>query len=204
VAVCPTGIDIRDGAQLECIQCALCIDACNDIMRKVNRPLHLIAYDSIAGEEAAAGAAVHKVRFLRGRTLLYAGLISGVGLLMLVAVLLRSTLEINVLHERNPAFVRLSDGSVRNAYVVKILNKRHEPREFRLQAKGLPEAQLAIAGGAGHALRVDTDDLRDFRVLVTVPASQLWRLETAPTPFTLVVTDIASGQANERRTHFQR
>ena len=48
VAVCPTGIDIRDGSQLECIQCALCIDACNDIMQKVGRPTNLIAYDTVA------------------------------------------------------------------------------------------------------------------------------------------------------------
>ena len=54
VAVCPTGIDIRDGSQLECIQCALCIDACDDIMGKVGRPRGLIAYDTIAGQEAAA------------------------------------------------------------------------------------------------------------------------------------------------------
>src|SRR5262245_54548494 len=205
VAVCPMGIDIRDGAQLECIQCALCIDACNDIMHKVERPLHLIAYDSIAGEEAAAGGGVHKVRFLRARTLLYAGLISGVAVIMLAGVLLRSNLEINVLHERNPAYVILSDGSVRNAYTVKILNKRHEPREFRLEAKGLPEAQLALAGSSGPGvLRVDTDDLRDFRVLVTVPAPALARLTASPTPFRLVVTDVASGQASERTTHFQR
>jgi cytochrome c oxidase accessory protein FixG len=205
VAVCPMGIDIRDGAQLECIQCALCIDACNDIMRKVERPLHLIAYDSIAGEEAAAGGAVRKVRFLRARTLVYAGLIAGVGAIMLAGVFLRSNLEINVLHERNPAFVRLSDGSIRNAYTVKILNKRHEPRLFRLQTQGLPEAQLSIAGnGEAAALRVDTDDLREFRVLVTVPAPALSRLETSPTSFRLVVTDVASGQANERTTHFQR
>jgi cytochrome c oxidase accessory protein FixG len=205
VAVCPMGIDIRDGAQLECIQCALCIDACNDIMRKVDRPLHLIAYDSIAGEEAAAGGVVRKVRFLRARTLVYAGLIAGVGAIMLAGVFLRSNLEINVLHERNPAFVRLSDGSIRNAYTVKILNKRHEPRLFRLQTQGLPEAQLSIAGeGEAAALRVGTDDLREFRVLVTVPAPVLSRLETSPTSFRLVVTDVASGQANERTTHFQR
>ena len=57
VAVCPTGIDIRDGSQLECIQCALCIDACNEIMSKVGRPRGLIAYDTIANQEAAAKGA---------------------------------------------------------------------------------------------------------------------------------------------------
>ena len=58
VVVCPTGIDIRDGSQLECIQCGLCIDACNEIMDKVGRPRGLVAYDTVAKQAAkAAGAA---------------------------------------------------------------------------------------------------------------------------------------------------
>ena len=71
VAVCPTGIDIRDGSQLECIQCALCIDACDDIMDKVGRPRGLIAYDTIAQSGERAGPR----RFpsvLRPRVILYA------------------------------------------------------------------------------------------------------------------------------------
>jgi cytochrome c oxidase accessory protein FixG len=206
VAVCPMGIDIRDGAQLECIQCALCIDACNDIMRKIDRPANLIAYDSIAGQQAAANGQSCKVQFVRSRTLLYAGLIAVVGSIMLAGVFLRSTLEINVLHERNPASVMLSDGSIRNAYTVKILNKRHEPREFRLHLTGLPEGRLSIAGGVdADRLRVNTDDLRELRVFVTVPAAAASQLsKPAPTPFKLVVTDVASTAANTRATHFQR
>src|SRR5215468_12450948 len=205
VAVCPTGIDIRDGSQLECIQCALCIDACNDIMRKIDRPLELIAYDTIKEQEAAALGRTANVQLLRARTLLYAGLIAGVSAIMLAGVLLRTTLDINVLHERNPPFVMLADGSLRNAYTVKILNKRNEPRAFRLAAKGLPQAGLAIAGGGDpKSLGVDTDDVRDFRVLVTVPATAVSQLDRRLTPFQLVVTDAASGQVTERTTQFQR
>src|SRR5215468_11906864 len=109
VAVCPTGIDIRDGSQLECIQCALCIDACNDIMTRIGRPRNLIAYDTIAGRQAAANGLDSNVRLLRTRTLLYGGLIALVAVIMLAAVLLRSTVEINILHDRNPPFVLLSD-----------------------------------------------------------------------------------------------
>ena len=86
VAVCPTGIDIRDGSQLECIQCALCIDACNDIMGKIGRPRGLIAYDTIAGQEAAAKGGAAPLQLVRARTLLYAGLIGLVGAIMLVAL----------------------------------------------------------------------------------------------------------------------
>jgi hypothetical protein len=74
-----------------------------------------------------------------------------------------------------------------------------------LAAEGLPEAHIAIPGGGdAGSLAVDTDDVRDFRVLVTVPAAAAARLQRGRTPFQLVVTDAASGQINERTTHFQR
>jgi len=203
VAVCPTGIDIRDGSQLECIQCALCIDACNDIMDKVGRPRGLIAYDTIAGQEAAARGGTAPLQIVRTRTLLYAGLIFLVGGIMLAAWLNRTTLEINVLHDRNPPYVLLSDGGVRNAYTVKILNKLHEPREFALDVRGLEQARLAIVGvDAGAAVRVTTDDLRELRVLVTLAGSALTQLEGASTSFALVVRDMASGQETARATQF--
>jgi polyferredoxin len=200
------GIDIRDGAQLECIQCALCIDACNDIMGKIDRPPNLIAYDTIARQDAATKGQTCGVQFLRPRTLLYAGMIALVGSIMLVAVLLRTTLEVNVLHERAPAFVLLSDGGIRNAYIVKILNKRHEPRDFRLDLAGFSNASLSIAGGVdAQKIRVNTDDLRELRVFVTMTAGAAAALRnTAPTPFTFVVTDIASNTVSTRATHFQK
>jgi len=205
VVVCPTGIDIRDGSQLECIQCALCIDACNDIMGKIGRPRGLIAYDSIAGQGAAASGGVAPLRLIRGRTLLNAGLIGLVGAIMVVALINRTTLEVNVLHDRNPPYVLLSDGAVRNGYTVKILNKLHEPREFALAVTGLAQAKLAIVGmDAGASVRVTTDDLRELRVLVTVPAEELARLESAGTPFALVVRDLASGHETARITQFQK
>ena len=83
VAVCPTGIDIRDGSQLECIQCALCVDACNDIMGKIGRPPNLIAYDTVAKQEATAKGVHEPLHIVRPRTLLYAGLFALVGLIML-------------------------------------------------------------------------------------------------------------------------
>lgn len=205
VAVCPMGIDIRDGSQLECIQCALCIDACNEIMSKVGRPQNLIAYDTIAGQEAAAKGLTSSVQLIRGRTLLYAGLIALVGAVMLAGVFLRNTVEINILHDRNPPFVLLSDGSVRNAYTVKILNKLHEPRVFSLQARELPGALLSIVGSDNDGkVRVSTDDLREVRVLITLPATAAARLERKSSSFLMVVTDVISLDANERTTHFQR
>jgi hypothetical protein len=94
---------------------------------------------------------------------------------------------------------------VRNAYTVKILNKMHEPRTFGLRTQGLPGALLTIVGSNGDGtIRVGTDDLREVRVLVTVPVSYLARQAPAATRFAMIVTDVASRHSNERITHFQR
>ena len=124
---------------------------------------------------------------------------------MLVALLNRSTLEINVLHDRNPPYVLLSDGGIRNGYTVKILNKLHQPREFTLEVRGLPNAQLAILGvEPGAKIRVTTDDLREVRVFVTVPREALARIAEAITAFALVVRDAQSGVDIARTTRFQK
>jgi cytochrome c oxidase accessory protein FixG len=206
VAVCPAGIDIRDGSQLECIQCALCIDACDEVMDKIDRPRGLIAYDTPAKREANARGEHEAIQLIRPRTMLYAGLFALVGAIMLAAWLNRSILEVNVLPDRNPGYVRLSDGSVRNGYSVKILNKLHEPRRYRLSVDGLPDASINIVGlgpGEDDAITVRTDDLRELRVFVTVPRARIDRGQVAQTPFSFIVEDIASGTKTQRATRFQ-
>jgi polyferredoxin len=174
-------------------------------MGRIGRPRNLIAYDTIAGQEAAAEGRTAPLRIMRARTLLYAGLIAVVGGVMLVALANRSTLEINVLHDRNPPYVLLSDGSVRNGYTVKVLNKLHESREFELAAHGLPGARLSIVGiEEGVRIRVRTDDLRELRVLVTLPAAEVMHIDAVTTTFSLVVRDAASGHATARVTQFQK
>jgi cytochrome c oxidase accessory protein FixG len=204
VAVCPTGIDIRDGSQLECIQCALCIDACDDIMGKIGRPKGLIAYDTIANQEALACGKTAPLQMIRPRTMLYAALIAVVGLVMLVALNFRTTLEVNVLHDRNPPFVLLSDGGVRNGYVIKVLNKLHEPHTYRLEVRGLPEARLSILGlEANPEVTVATDDLRELRVYVTLIKDKLTSVGDS-TPISFVVRDLVSGHEVTRKSLFQK
>ena len=205
VVVCPAGIDIRDGSQLECIQCALCIDACNEIMGKIGRPRGLIDYETIAKKEAKAKGEHEPHKIIRSRTLLYAGLFAVVGLVMLAGWLARTTLEVNVLRERNPSFVLLSDGAIRNGYTVKILNKLHEPREFTLLAIGLPGARLSVVGieGSDVRIKVPTDALRELRVYISVPAAEVSRLDRASTPFTIAVRDAGSAKETSRKTTFE-
>jgi cytochrome c oxidase accessory protein FixG len=207
IAVCPTGIDIRDGGQLECIQCALCIDACNEIMTKVGRPRGLIGYSTIAQQEAAAAGRSVPVRIVRARTMLYAGMFGLVGAILLGAWLMRTVLEINVISDRNPPYVRLSDGSIRNGFTVKILNKVHEPRTFEIAIKGLEGAQLTAVGldpGAKPRVVVATDDLRELRMLVTVPPSLAARLSGSSTDFHFVITDVAEKREATRLVRFQK
>ena len=206
VAVCPAGIDIRDGSQLECIQCALCIDACDDIMTRISRPRGLIDYTTPAQQSAVASAGHVPVQVVRARTLLYAGLLCLVGLVLLAAWSRRSVLEVNVIHERTPPYVRLSDGSVRNRYTVKLLNKLHTPRIFSIAVSGVANARLAVIGiedAARDGVAVPTDDLREIKVLVTAPADDVRMLAGATVPLTITVTDRETGRAAQRLTSFQ-
>ena len=170
VAVCPTGIDIRDGQQIECIGCSLCVDACNQTMRRVGRPAGLIRWDTLASQQAKdSGKAGVPWRPVRSRTVLYALLLSVAGAAMLAAFALRTDTELTVQRDRSPNFVRLSNGDIRNAYTVKILNKRQQEQVFELALEGLPGARLGFVGDDGR-LAVHPDAVGTFRVLVTLPA----------------------------------
>ena len=196
VAACPMGIDIRDGQQLECITCALCIDACDDVMDRLKRPQGLIGYASLAGEvRAAQGATTRLIRPIRPRTIAYFTLWCLVGLIMLYALLTRADVDINVLHDRNPVFVRLADGSIRNAYTIKVLNKQHATRSFHIAVEGLKYPAIHVVGAtsilnAVPVMTVDPDDVQAFRVLVSVTASNVHRDSS---DIVFVISDINGG-----------
>ncbi len=207
VAVCPMGIDIRDGPQLECIQCALCIDACNDIMSKVDRPPNLISYDTYRNLQAATHGSKAELRLLRPRTLLYAALIVFVSGLMLWALTSRAVVQLNVLHDRTPLYVKLSDGSIRNTFTVKIISKRYEPRTFSLKLEGLPDAKLSVLGLEATdppQITVAPDTLRELRAYVTVGRQSLPRLAPQRQPFQFMVQDLADGTTAVRESEFRR
>ncbi len=131
VQVCPTGIDIRAGLQLECIGCSACIDACDTIMDKVGRPRGLVRYDSMRG---LAGKAT---RWVRPRTLLYSGLLS-LGVVVF-------GLSLTKLHDVTVSVTRMgdqayyvSDGILRNQYQVRVATKRNRETTFRVDVAGLP------------------------------------------------------------------
>jgi len=192
VAVCPMGIDIRNGQQLECITCALCIDACDDVMAKVNQPAGLIAYASIAGEARRQQGENVGIRMARARVLFYFLLWAGVGMIMLISLLSRVDLDINVLRDRNPLFVALSDGRIQNGYTFKILNKSSKTRLLILSIEGLPGARLKVVGSenitdtATPYFTVESDRVRSYRLFVSAPKEIL---SASSTDIRFVLTD---------------
>lgn len=195
VTVCPTGIDIRNGQQLECINCGLCIDACNHVMDKIGRPRGLIALDTLANlEQRTAGIdPAPKIRIWRPRVFVYMALWAGVGLIMLVTLLTRANLDLTVQRDRNPLFVTLSDGSIRNGYTFHLINKKHVDRQVVLSIEGLPGARLMVLN-TGEApapvLTLGPDAVTAERIFVTVPRGAI---AADSTDFRFVLRDPVSG-----------
>lgn len=177
VTACPMGIDIRDGAQLECINCGLCIDACDEVMVRVDRPQGLIAYDTDAAVEARAAGKPAVYRLLRPRTALYALALTLLAGLMAWGLTHRAALDLHVLRDRNPVFVRLHDGAVRNGYTLKIANRGLTPISVLVYFDGPAGAKLTTpgAGSSPGPLRVSlpANEVRALRLFITLPPHAL-------------------------------
>ena len=172
VNVCPMGIDIRNGQQLACITCGLCIDACNDVMDRIGKPRDLIGYLALTDEtrerEGKAPKSVWKHVF-RARTIVYTSLWAFVGIALVVALFVRSDIELNVSPVRNPTFVTLSDGAIRNTYDLRLLNKHGEDRYFALSATSEATFVLALESVDGLRVLVPADSIMTQRLYVTAP-----------------------------------
>ncbi|WP_224816147.1 cytochrome c oxidase accessory protein CcoG [Hasllibacter sp. MH4015] len=169
VNVCPVGIDIRDGQQMECITCALCIDACDDIMEKIGAERGLIDYVALT-DEANERAGKSKVpvwrHILRPRTLIYTALWSLIGIGLVVALFMRTEIDITVAPVRNPQFVTLSDGSIRNTYDVRIRNMGSEDATFHVSLVSDNVLQVALEGTPNLTVDVPADETLLQRVYV--------------------------------------
>lgn len=173
VNVCPVGIDIRDGQQLECITCALCIDACDDIMDKIGKPRGLIDYMALTDEtRERAGQEPKPIikHILRPRTILYTTLWALVGLGLVFALFIRPEIDMTVAPVRNPTYVTLSDGSIRNSYDLRLRNKNGDDRPFEISLTSEQELVISVGGTDGAVVVVPADETLLQRVFVTAPA----------------------------------
>jgi cytochrome c oxidase accessory protein FixG len=172
VNVCPMGIDIRDGQQMECITCGLCIDACDEVMDRIGKPRGLIDYLALSDEVSErAGKEPIPVwkHVFRPRTMLYTFLWAGIGVGLIVALFLRTDIDMSISPIRNPTFVVLSDGTIRNTYDIRLRNMSPEPRPFFLSVAENPSIQLSIQGVQGQMVMVSADEQLSQRVYLTAP-----------------------------------
>ncbi|AWK87714.1 cytochrome c oxidase accessory protein CcoG [Azospirillum thermophilum] len=204
VHVCPTGIDIRNGPQLACIGCGLCVDACNDVMARIGRPGDLVRFDTLNAQVARTAGESPKFKLIRPRTIIYSLILLVVGGAMVAGLVFKPALDVNILRDRAPLFVQLSNGDLQNAYTIKILNMTREPRDYRLEFTGLAGASLSVAGAEGAAgqtatVHADPDSVATHRILVRVPRGNVTRPST-DTEF--ILTPLGGGSPVRHGTVF--
>jgi cytochrome c oxidase accessory protein FixG len=153
VATCPTGIDIRDGLQMECIGCAQCVDACDTVMDKLGKPRGLVGYSS---EERLAGL---PVRLLRVRTIIYPAILVVVAGLLVAGVATKASTDITVERISGSTFTELPDGSISAQARIKIENESETRKQYT----------VAIAAGADVKLRSQPTWDVDARKTMTLP-----------------------------------
>ena len=196
VNVCPAGIDIRDGQQMECITCALCIDACDDVMAKIGKPRGLIDYLALSDQEAEAKGKPAKPiwqHVLRARTVLYTTLWALIGFGLVFALFIRADIEMTVAPVRNPTFVTLSDGTIRNIYDIRLLNKHGVDREFHLSLSSDEILRIELEGTSQRVVTVPANEQLLQRVYVSArpgdPAASMDRVDLR-----FWVEDVVSGE----------
>ena len=139
VAVCPTGVDIRESALQEgCIMCGVCIDACDTVMEKIDKPKGLIRY---ASENEMQGQIQPKL-LKRPRVIIYLAISVASILAIIYGLANIPALEMHVVHERQPLYVKMSDGSIQNTYTIKILNKLPEALDVKVTIEGVAGADI--------------------------------------------------------------
>ena len=197
VAVCPMGIDIRDGQQLACITCALCIDACDAVMEKIGKPRGLIDYLALSDEKREVAGLPPKPiwqHVFRPRVLVYFILWAGIGAGLIWALFARPEIDFNVSAVRNPLYVTLADGSIRNTYDFRLRNKHGEEHPFRisLTADDVP-LRIRLEGTDDLVTYVPGDSTREQRVFV-IARKDSPAAKADKTPLRFWVEDVLTGE----------
>ncbi len=162
VAVCPQGIDIRNGFQLECIACGACIDACNDVLGRLGHD-GLIRYDSMAKQKGS------RTRWLRPRTLAYGGLLGSLAAALVALLMARASFEAAVARAPGSLFTVDGDGWLRNTYIMRITNNdpSTDSIPFSVRVTGLPDAQVTVPD-----TRLASTESRSFVLVIRVPVKE--------------------------------
>lgn len=164
VQVCPTGIDIRNGLQYECIACGACIDACDSVMDRIGYPRGLVRYTTQNAVDGKTSTV------LRPRVLAYGALLGLIFAGWLYGVFNRTPLIVDVLRDRNALYRVAADGAIENAYTLKLVNKDGQPRRYRVELRG-PDA-LSLAG-APLEVDVAAEQVANLPVTLRAEASKV-------------------------------
>jgi polyferredoxin len=155
----------------------LCIDACDDVMGRIGLPPRLIAYDTDANVARRKAGRKARFRFVRPRTVFYAAIIVLVSAIMVTGLSTRQTIALDVLRDRNPNYVVLSDGAIRNGYTLKLMNRTGSTRDLYLAIAGVRPRRVVLIGLGDVTLpvrlSVDADKVRSVRLLLTVAPRDL-------------------------------
>ncbi|MFO1319820.1 MAG: cytochrome c oxidase accessory protein CcoG [Burkholderiales bacterium] len=142
VQVCPTGIDIREGLQYECIGCAACIDGCDQVMDKMGYPRGLIRYSTENAVKEHLGRQGIIRRVLRGRVILYTTILMVVTVAAIVTLLNRVPVKVDVIRDRTPMMADNADGRIENVYRLQLMNTDETARRFTIVVSGMDDLRL--------------------------------------------------------------
>jgi len=180
VAVCPTGVDIRKGQQFGCITCGICIDACDSVMDKIKKPRGLIRYASLY---EFAGKQLPPV-WRRPRVLVYSGIMGFAGAMIIWGLISMSPIDLKALHERAPLFVQMSDGSIQNKWVLKIVNKSNQPMRAAISVTGFDGLSYEVGR---QSLDIQAGNVGSTDLFVKIPRKLL---KDVNTPIIIKVVDL--------------
>jgi len=143
VQVCPTGIDIRDGLQYQCIGCAACVDGCDHVMDKMGYPRGLIRYSTQNAMEQRLTGTQMMAHMFRARVLVYTGIVWAVIIATAIGLYARVPLKVDVIRDRAAIAREVEGGQIENIYRLQIMNTAETRRVFDIHVEGPPSLQVA-------------------------------------------------------------
>jgi cytochrome c oxidase accessory protein FixG len=194
VQVCPTGIDIRNGLQYECIGCAACIDGCDQVMDKMGYPRGLIRYSTENALKSHWSQQEIWRHMLRPRTLIYSAILGAIIIAVAGALVVRVPLKVDVIRDRGALVREVEDGQFENVYRLQVMNATEVTQRFRVEVEGLDGATVT----SQPDFEVGPAEARWLPVSVQIPRDVARLLGSGVHPVKFEVESVdASGDKSE-------
>lgn len=164
IAVCPTGIDIKNGSQFECINCTACIDECNTVMKKIKKPENLIRFDSVNGIETG------KSSIANFRTYAYSAVLVVLIIVLGITVSKRSSVDVSIIRMQGTMYQQTDSLHITNIYNVKIINKTNHQKKIKIKLIDLPEGELQFTSDLTTLI---ADKASESVLVIKIPLTSL-------------------------------